>query len=153
MVFQTSLRWIYCGQYTPTDFLVCLLAVAEKGRTARVEASGGDRRIGRKARFVDFEPPWFFPRPFPFVVAFSCGCRHYGRSSVVAAPAPPYRSRNAKWGSLNLDPYFDGTPPDNGFRDALTFGRFPYRVLWFSVDLTPKRTTKASIKRRPAGDG
>jgi len=32
MVFTTLPRWIYDGQYTPTDFLVYLAALGEKGR-------------------------------------------------------------------------------------------------------------------------
>lgn len=88
----------------------------EVGR--RRDGRSGDGRIGRKARFVDFELPCFFPRPFPFVVAFSCGCRHYGSSlrraalSLACPPSPsliPIDCETRNGDSLNLDPRFDGT--------------------------------------------
>ena len=47
LVSDISLRWIYdCGQYMPTDFLVYLLAVDEKGRIVRVDEQTGCRMRG-----------------------------------------------------------------------------------------------------------
>lgn len=48
LVSGTSLRWIYDGQYAPTDFLVYLLAVDEKGRTVRTVERRGMQDEGRR---------------------------------------------------------------------------------------------------------
>lgn len=96
MVSSMSLRRIYDGQYTPTDFLVYLPGQSAKKERARGAAGRGrdrDGGIGRKARLVDFGPLSllrFFPRPFPFVVAFSCGCRHYGRALSLSPSCRPF---------------------------------------------------------------
>lgn len=102
---------------------ICRHSVKKEGSWAdeRSRGRGRDGRIGRKARFVDFEPPWFFPRPFPFVVAFSCGRRHYGRSSpcrpfsTPSISLPPIDRETRNGDSLNLDPVLMEHSPDNGF--------------------------------------
>lgn len=63
LVSATSLRWIYDGQYTPTDFLVYLLAVDGKGRIVRADERRGlqDERRRREDRAEGtlrrFRPP------------------------------------------------------------------------------------------------
>ncbi|KYN43800.1 hypothetical protein ALC56_02063 [Trachymyrmex septentrionalis] len=88
LVSDISLRWIYdCGQYMPTDFLVYLLAVDEKGRIVRVDEQTGPL------------PP---PPPDSSHVHIPLSSRFPAVAGTMAD-------------SLNLDPVLMEHSPDNGF--------------------------------------
>lgn len=123
LVSGTSLRWIYDGQYTPTDFLVYLLAVDEKGRTVRADERrerrmrGGD--VGRdraEGTLRRFRTPLILPTSISLCRRVFLRLPALWPFYIVRRPSPPPIDRETRNGdSLNLDPVLMEHSPDNGF--------------------------------------
>lgn len=157
LVSGTSLRWIYDGQYTPTDFLVYLLAVDEKGRLVRADGGVQDERRRRRREDRTEGTLRRFRTPLILPTSISLCRRVFLRLPalwplyIVRPPFSPPIDRETRNGdSLNLDPVLMEHSPDNGFGMLwrLDVSRIEYSdLVW--IWLAEERRTKALIKKDP----